>query len=190
MSVASKIPVLTTRRLRLTIPGARAATEMLRYMRENRDHLAPWMAPPDPRADGEPYWRLQLTQDLAEWHNGRGVRFLVFESGRMVGMCSFTQISGGTCNLGYSIDHRLEGQGLMAEAVRAGLRFMFEEKGMRQVHASYMPSNERSGALLGRLGFRIEGTSRDAVYFNGRWQDLVRTVLQSPGPPGRVGPRS
>jgi ribosomal-protein-alanine N-acetyltransferase len=40
----------------------------------------------------------------------------------------------------------------------------------------------RSGRLLGRLGFVIEGYARDYLLVNGRWEDHVLTSLINPQP--------
>ncbi|MNR55956.1 ribosomal-protein-S5-alanine N-acetyltransferase [compost metagenome] len=42
--------------------------------------------------------------------------------------------------------------------------------------AHYMPENERSGALLKRLGFEVEGLARDYLKINGAWRDHVLTA--------------
>jgi ribosomal-protein-alanine N-acetyltransferase len=43
--------------------------------------------------------------------------------------------------------------------------------------ANYMPANERSGKLLKRLGFTVEGYARDYLFIAGAWQDHVLTSL-------------
>jgi ribosomal-protein-alanine N-acetyltransferase len=43
-----------------------------------------------------------------------------------------------------------------------------------------MPRNERSAALLRRLGFSVEGLARDFLLIAGRWEDHVLTSLINP----------
>jgi ribosomal-protein-alanine N-acetyltransferase len=43
--------------------------------------------------------------------------------------------------------------------------------------ANYVPTNERSGRLLRRLGFVVEGYARDYLFIGGRFQDHVLTAL-------------
>ncbi len=43
--------------------------------------------------------------------------------------------------------------------------------------ANYVPTNERSGRLLRRLGFTVEGYARDYLCLNGTWQDHILTSL-------------
>jgi ribosomal-protein-alanine N-acetyltransferase len=46
--------------------------------------------------------------------------------------------------------------------------------------ASYLPHNQRSGKLLKRLGFVVEGYARDYLLINGLWQDHILTSLTNP----------
>lgn len=46
--------------------------------------------------------------------------------------------------------------------------------------ANYMPHNQRSGNLLRRLGFVVEGYARDYLLINGRWEDHIQTSLINP----------
>jgi ribosomal-protein-alanine N-acetyltransferase len=43
--------------------------------------------------------------------------------------------------------------------------------------ANYIPVNERSGRLLRRLGFTVEGYARDYLLIAGKWEDHVLTAL-------------
>ena len=73
-------------------------------------------------------------------------------------------------------------KGLMAEALERALRHVFEELELHRVEANYQPTNERSGRLLRRLGFVVEGYSRDYLFIDGAWRDHVRTALTRPDP--------
>lgn len=48
---------------------------------------------------------------------------------------------------------------------------------MHRIMANYMPHNQRSGALLARLGFEREGYAKDYLLIDGKWQDHVLTAL-------------
>ena len=80
------------------------------------------------------------------------------------------------CTLGYSIDRDAQGKGLMFEALTEALRHVFDGLGMHRVMANYMPINERSGRLLRRLGFQVEGYARDYIYIHGSWCDHILTA--------------
>ena len=103
--------------------------------------------------------------------------------GPVVGLANFTQIVRGAfmaCSLGYSIDEDRQGQGLMRETLEHAIAYVFDELGLHRVQASYLPTNERSGGLLRRLGFVVEGYARDYIYINGAWRDHVLTARTNP----------
>jgi len=182
-----RVAVIETPRLTLTLPGPSAAPEVLDYYERNRRHLAPWEPQ---RAEGfyeVAYWRKRLAADREEFRKGRSMRLFLMskEDARVVGNAHFTEIVRGpflACHLGYGLDSRLEGQGFMSEALRAAIGYAFDELGLHRIMASYRPTNERSGSLLRRLGFVVEGYARDYLLIDGRWRDHVLTSLLRPEP--------
>ena len=175
---------LETERLLVTLPGPEAAPRMVTYFETNRAHLSPW-EPPFPKGMfSNGFWERRLTQNRHEYRVGRSMRLVFFDrhepDGAIVGLANFTQFVRGAfmaCTLGYSLDEDAQGQGLMTEALQASLRHVFDELGMHRVMANHMPINERSGALLKRLGFQVEGYARDYIYINGAWRDHLLTAL-------------
>lgn len=76
--------------------------------------------------------------------------------------------------LGYVLAQRYWGEGLMPEAAAAALRFAFEELGLELVTIYHYPFNNRSRRVIEKLGFRHEGTLRQATtLFDGTVQDDV-----------------
>jgi ribosomal-protein-alanine N-acetyltransferase len=43
-----------------------------------------------------------------------------------------------------------------------------------------VPTNERSAALLRRLGFVVEGYARDYLFIGGKFRDHILTSLTNP----------
>ncbi len=175
---------LETDRLLITLPGPEAAPRMVTYFETNRAHLSPW-EPPFPKGMfTNDFWERRLTQNRHEYRTHRSMRLVLFDrhdpDGPIVGLANFTQFVQGAfmgCTLGYSLDEDAQGKGLMTEGLRAALRHVFGQLGMHRVVANHMPINERSGALLKRLGFQIEGYARDYIYINGAWRDHLLTAL-------------
>jgi [ribosomal protein S5]-alanine N-acetyltransferase len=179
-------PVLTTPRLILRLALTDDAAAIVRYFGENRDHLAasrPHMAP---EFFTEEFWRTQAHAARAEFRADRSARFFLWEAdqpGRVIGNANFTQFVRGAahyCVLGYGIAADRQGLGLMREGLEAGLAYVFGELNMHRVMANYVPTNHRSGALLRRLGFRVEGYARDYLFLQGAWRDHVLTARTNP----------
>ncbi|MBK8172906.1 MAG: GNAT family N-acetyltransferase [Sandaracinaceae bacterium] len=181
------VPELQTERLLLTVPRPAAAAKFVAFFEDNRVRFDPW---DPPRPEGfytAAWWEARITQDHDEFQSERAVRLVMHDknepNGPIVGHCHFTQMARGpfqACILGYAIDHRYAGQGLMYEGARAALRHVFDAMGFHRVMANYAPTNERSGRLLRRLGFTVEGYARDYLYINGAWRDHVLTALTNP----------
>jgi len=187
MKAETKYPALETARLKLTLPSPGDAPRMLAFVEDNRDHFARWDPAPAEDYYTIAFWhgRLQMARD--DFLNGRSMRLVITrrddDSGRVVGECNFNNFVRGVfqaCYLGYRIDHRDEGQGLMHEALYAAIIYVFSDLRIHRIMANYIPANERSGRLLRRLGFSVEGYARDYLLIAGRWEDHILTALANP----------
>jgi [ribosomal protein S5]-alanine N-acetyltransferase len=185
-----KSPVLIeTPRLRLFLPPLGYSGRYLAYFERNRDHLAPW---DPPRPDGfytEAFWRERLLRDHDDLAADRALRLALQwrepPDGEVIGVLNFNQFVRGAfqaTTVGYSLDHGAVGKGVMFEALEAASAHMFNMLGFHRVMANYMPHNERSGRLLRRLGFVVEGYARDYLYIDGAWRDHILTALTNPNP--------
>ncbi|MGB7922308.1 MAG: GNAT family N-acetyltransferase [Pyrinomonadaceae bacterium] len=188
MKEEREFPVMKTKRLLLWLPTVEAAPRMLAFVKENQEHFAPWSPPDPPGYYTEAYWRERLALARTEFRRGQSMRLVFFErqrpEGPVVGDCNFTNIVRGafqSCYLGYKIDRQRVGQGLMSEALAAAITYAFDDLGLHRIMANYVPVNERSGRLLRRLGFVVEGYARDYLFIAGEWRDHVLTSLTNPG---------
>lgn len=134
------------------------------------------------------YWELPLMREPAD-----AVRFLeaVREglASRTLLEWGVTEAAGGPvigtvafsgwipahrrAEVGFALRRDRWGRGLASEALRALLRFGFEEMGLHRVEADVDPRNEASLRCLERLGFRREGYLRERYFVQGEIQDTV-----------------
>ncbi len=194
VALAEESPIeLTTDRVILTMLSAEQASRQLAYFVENRAHLDAWSPPHPPGYFTEEFWRWRLEENRDEYVEDASCRFQLLEKsaplGPVLGQVSLTAYTRGahqSVNLGYSLDYRREGQGMMHEALTASIEHAFHSLGFHRIAANYMPINERSGRVLRRLGFTVEGYARDYLFLNGAWRDHVLTALYNPtnAPPG------
>jgi ribosomal-protein-alanine N-acetyltransferase len=68
----------------------------------------------------------------------------------------------------------------MTEALKVAINYVFIELNLHRIMAAYIPHNQRSGRLLKRLGFLVEGYARDYLMIDGQWQDHILTSLINP----------
>jgi [ribosomal protein S5]-alanine N-acetyltransferase len=183
------LPRIETPRLVLTMLAPAAAERAAVYWRDNREHIARWQPPRPPDFETAGFWRDRLQRSLEEHAGDRSLRLEMLrredEAGPVVGWVSFTEIVRGPVQLawlGYQIDGRMQGQGLMYEALSAAIPWVFTHLALHRVQAGYEPINERSGRLLRRLGFTVEGYARDYIFIAGAWRDQIITSIANPAP--------
>lgn len=157
------------------------------YVNENRDHLER-LEPSRSEGYYKPeFWEAEIRRIHNDFFMGHAFRLCIFfkkaPKGPIIGVCNFTNIFRGVfqaCFLGYSVDHKYQGQGIMYESLKASTDFVFKHLKLHRIMANYMPRNERSGKLLKKLGFTIEGYAREYLKINGQWEDHILTAKISP----------
>jgi [ribosomal protein S5]-alanine N-acetyltransferase len=184
------VDVLRTARLRLEPLGPQHAAALLAYYERNREHLEPW----EPQRSADfftlAHHALEGERAVVAAAQERDVRFIVFERDgtEIVGLMNLWNIRRGVVQaaiIGYSIDAAHEGRGYATEAGHAVVDYAFETLRLHRIETSYQPTNERSGRVLRKLGFTVEGYARDYLYLNGAWRDAIlvaRTNASAPPP--------
>lgn len=73
------------------------------------------------------------------------------------------------------------GRGIGTDAIKTVMAFAFYDVGLNRLHGSILGSNGASfGAYVNKCGWKHEGISREHVWRNGGFQDLVQVgVLKS-----------
>jgi len=107
----------------------------------------------------------------------KGIRWGIIIRGGdgLVGTCGYYDWNKTShrAEIGYDLEPAQWGKGIMAEALRAVLRYGFEEMGSNRIQAIIDSENVRSIKLVERLGFKREGVLRQNSYFRGRFRDEV-----------------
>lgn len=67
-----------------------------------------------------------------------------------------------SCELGYCLSRNFRGQGIMPEAARAVLTFLFRDVGFHRISARHRADNPASGRVMQKCGMQYEGTARGA----------------------------
>ncbi|MFT0476788.1 GNAT family N-acetyltransferase [Pseudomonas antarctica] len=118
-----------------------------------------------------------LIDTFAQWRKqpNPGTRWALEQDGQLIGSCGLFKWNRdwNSCALSCELAAAARGQGLMSEALRAMLAWGFAHMHLHRVEAMVHPHNAASQALLERLGFKAEGTLREAGFWNGQRHDLV-----------------
>jgi len=97
------------------------------------------------------------------------------ENLRVIGNVSVTDRSDRheNCELGYCLAPACWGQGLMPEAVRAVITYLFRDVGYHRIVARHRRDNPASGRVMQKCGMQFEGTARGAYHTReGDFSDL------------------
>ena len=68
--------------------------------------------------------------------------------------------------VGFCIGKNWWGQGIMTEAMKTVMAYLFEEVGMQRIEAGHDPNNPASGAVQRKCGLKYEGTFRRRIRSN------------------------
>lgn len=187
VALSAAQPVLQTARLRLVGNNPHLGPAVADYLARNRAHFAPW-DPPAPAefftAEGQTE---RVLQGVAAFARGEAFRYwlmLADEPERVIGSIHFSQVARGAFQnaaLGYALDAAAQGQGLMHEALQAGIAEMFSPRvNLHRLQAAWQPSNLRSGTVLERLGFVQEGLAQRYLFIHGAWRDHCISARLNP----------
>lgn len=93
-------------------------------------------------------------------------------TGALVGHVALkTQEDGRQAEIGFTLSREFHGKGLAFEAAARVLSYVFTSLELHRVTAITDCENDKSAALLSRLGMRREGHFIQNVWFKGRWGD-------------------
>lgn len=150
----------------------RDARPLFALVEANRERLRRWLPWPDANRsilDSRAY----ILRVRAWARQGSAHSFGIWWQERLVGVAGFVWIDplNRTAAIGYWLAEAAEGRGLMTAAVTALLRHGFRTLKLNRIEIRAGVRNRRSRAIPKRLGFRHEGTLRQAERLVDRYVD-------------------
>jgi ribosomal-protein-serine acetyltransferase len=160
--------------IELRLLEERHAPAAFALMDRDRDHLREWLAFVD-QTRTEEDWRKFVRASLAQFAATEGFTAGIWESDRFLGVIGTKKIDwlNGKVEIGYWIGRAFQGRGIMTDACRAVVDYLFRELRLNRVEIQCAAGNSRSAAIPRRLGFTLEGTRREAERVNGKFYDLL-----------------
>ncbi len=104
------------------------------------------------------------------------------ETGSVIGNISVVGLNEATqaADMGYCMSRAHWGKGLMPEALRAVMEFLFDEAELNRVSACHDLNNPKSGRVMEKAGMKLEGVHRAAGKNNtGICDVVVRAMIKS-----------
>ena len=178
-----ELPLITTEHLLLGLASQEDIPAILNYYTENKIYLTPFYPIWAKNFFTYEFWQKQVENNIDGFINDISLKLFMIpktKQNKIIGSINFSNFVRGTaqyCNLGYSLAETEQGKGYMSEGLEAAIKYVFQELNMHRIMANYMPHNQRSGNLLKRLGFVVEGYARDYLLINGKWEDHILTSL-------------
>jgi ribosomal-protein-serine acetyltransferase len=173
-------PLAVTDKCQLRLLQEADSEELYRVIEANRAYLARWMpwAAAQTRESTVEFIRSARRQAAAD----DGFQAALLCDGAIIGVVGFHSVNWqhGSTTIGYWLDERHQGDGLMTRAVRALIDLAFGEWGLHRVEIRAATDNDRSRAIPERLGFREEGVQREAELIGERYNDLAVYGLLAP----------
>ena len=153
----------------------------------NAAWLAPWEATP-PRETGSPMTFTTMVRSLRrQARQGTLLPFVVTYDGRLVGQVTVGGITWGSlcsAHIGYWVDERVAGRGVMPTSVALVVDHCFRTVGLHRVEVNIRPENAASLRVVEKLGFREEGTRASFLHIAGGWRDHRSFALTADEVPG------
>ncbi|MDF2885136.1 MAG: ydaF [Clostridiaceae bacterium] len=165
----------------LRMANVEDTNSVIKYFAENKEHLDPFEPKKPDKFYTYDFWENRIKSSIKEFEELKSLRLFIFEKTapkEVIGMISFEGICMQpfhSCEMGYSISKDKQGKGYMRQAIELSIKYVFEKINLKRIMANYTPYNQKSGMLLKKLGFVIEGYARDYIYINDKWEDLIFT---------------
>ncbi|HVY09007.1 MAG TPA: GNAT family protein [Mycobacteriales bacterium] len=159
--------------------------------RHNIEWLRPWEATP-PGGGGvfgmsRPVFTGMTRRLRAEARAGRSLPFAVVVDGEFRGQLNVSGIVRGSlesASIGYWVDRRVAGRGVMPTCVALAVDHCFQAVGLHRIEVNIRPENAASKRVVEKLGFRLEGTRERFLHISGDWRDHLTYALVKEEVPG------
>lgn len=159
----------------------RDATAWREVRTRNARWLRPWEATlPLAEHDAPTTYGAMVRRLRAEAREGRSLPFALTVDGVFAGQVTVGGIARGSllsAYIGYWIDQRVAGRGIMPTAVAMATDHCFREVGLHRVEINIRPENTASLRVVEKLGFRAEGLRERYLHIDGDWRDHLTFAL-------------
>ena len=148
-----------------------------RVRRANARWLSRWDATAPSRSGGTTQPRSYAAMVRAMRHEaraGRQLPFVVEHDGRFVGQLTVSNVVRGSAqfaSIGYWIDERYAGRGIITRAVAMAVDHCFGPVGLHRIEVAIRPENSSSLRVVEKLGIQQVGYAPRFLHIDGDWRD-------------------
>lgn len=132
-----------------------------------------------------PHGSPELTKQLlsiwcAAYENPDNYNWVIEKDGNAIGSISVVRISEKSeiAELGYCLGHAYWNQGIMSEAAKAVIDYLFREVGFHRIAIGHAVKNPASGRVAQKCGLTYEGTKRESYKCaSGEFLDIAEWAI-------------
>ena len=165
--------------IQLALMQPHNALEIYELVNDNKSYLRKWLGWVDQINSPEDYRDTIIPMWLKQFADLNGFNAGIYYDNQLVGMISLHFINRKTnyTSIGYYLAEEFQGRGIVIRCVRALLEYAFTVLELNKVEIQCATDNLKSRKVPEKLGFTMEGTTRDAEYINGQYNDIATYSL-------------
>jgi ribosomal-protein-alanine N-acetyltransferase len=175
--------VLESQRLYLVASHSAIAEECSNYLIRNMTFFAAWTPTVKRSAISLANCILRMDIEREAFYAKKSLKLWTLDktdTGKIIGDLEFSHIIYGgfkSCFLGYKQDEKRQGEGLMTEAIKTAVDYIFTNWNLHRIEANIMPRNIASQRVIEKCGFEKEGYARQYLQIAGKWEDHEHWTL-------------
>ncbi|HKA68598.1 MAG TPA: GNAT family protein [Actinomycetes bacterium] len=173
---------LSEGRVRLRPIQVRDAEAWYELRARNHAWLSSWEATTPGGSSQQLTFKQMVRRLRREARAGRVLPFAVLYEGKLVGQLTVANIIWGSvcsASMGYWVDQRHAGRGIIPTAVALATDHCFKVVGLHRMEVAIRPENHASLRVVEKLGFRSEGLRPKYLHIDGEWRDHLLFALNA-----------
>jgi len=159
--------------LLLRVPKIKDAPDLFQLMDSNRIYLRRflgWLDRNQIEADTEAF----IHKEHEQLQCGKSITLAIWYDQNLVGLVDLHDINktSHSASIGYWLDESHQSKGIMTRSVKALVEYGFNTMNLHRIEIRCSVENKKSAQIPIALGFKKEGTLRDAEYLYGKYCDI------------------
>ncbi len=148
------------------------AGELFTLTEKNRTYLRKWLHWIDANQSVNDTLNF-IFQSQKQARNNQGIETAICRDGKIVGAVGLNSFNWQSkkCNLTYWIDQEYQSKGIVTRSCKAIICFALQELKMNKIEIRCATGNYKSRGIPERLGFLLEGMSRQSEWLNDHYVD-------------------
>lgn len=162
----------------LRLPKSEEASLLFTLVEKNRAHLRKflgWVDSSKEVSDTKEF----IENGLQDWLALKSLHLSIWLKDVLVGAVGLHEIDylNRSTSIGYWLDADHQGKGIMTKCVKQLIDFAFNELHLHRVEIRCALHNTRSEKIAQTLGFKLEGTLKEAIFHYGDYFDTKLYAL-------------